>query len=65
VRYEVKLSDGRALPKGYFAFEQQENSIDITNRQLIFRASAGTSIKEFDVVVRGIVDSDQEGQAKI
>ena len=59
------LDSGESLPKNYISFEEKVNSLGLVDRLLIFKASPGIKIIEFNIVVKAYVDVDSDGQKKV
>ena len=56
---------GAPLIKDYLRFEELDTSLGLGYRQIHFKTTKDVKIKEFTVIVRGIVDEDSEiGQVK-
>ncbi len=64
--YEALMVNGAPLDRDYFRFDQLDTSLGIGYRQVHFKTPQKIDIKEFDVVIKGIIDEDRDiGQIKV
>jgi hypothetical protein len=67
IEYEALLENGLPLPKAYFTFYNDVNSLGIREMSLSFgmNENEAPKIDNFTVQIRAKVDSQSEGQKKI
>ena len=65
IEYDAVLWNGQPLPRAYFTFYNDVNSIGIREMSLSFGANEVPKVDNYTVTIRATVPSDNDGQKKI
>jgi hypothetical protein len=60
MRYEAYMQGGGPLIKDYLRFDELDTALGLGYRQIHFKTPKDVKIKEFNIIVRGVVDEDKE-----
>jgi hypothetical protein len=60
MRYEAFMQGGGPLIKDYLRFDELDTTLGLGYRQIHFKTPKDVKIKEFTVIVKGIVDQDSD-----
>jgi hypothetical protein len=60
MRYEAYMQGGGPLIKDYLRFDELDTALGLGYRQIHFKTPKDVKIKEFNVIVRGVVDEDKD-----
>jgi hypothetical protein len=65
IEYEALLENGSPLPKAYFSFYNDLNSLGIREMSLSFGMNEAPKADNFTVQIRAKVESENDGQKKV
>jgi hypothetical protein len=60
MRYEAVMVGGAPLIKEYLRFDELDTTLGLGYRQIHFKTPKDVKMKEFNIIVRGIVDEDKD-----
>jgi hypothetical protein len=65
IEYEAPQWNGQPLPKQYFSFYNDVNSLGIRELSISFGANDVPRVDNYTVIIRAVVPNDNDGQAKV